>query len=89
MDKYFEKFRKFRQCIAEKNYDALTDILTNIISINENPFSMYRFRDVKCFEYTTNKMIANELSALINYDENCFDSKWDSKIFVLNGSVTS
>lgn len=75
MDKYFEKFRKFRQCIAEKNNNALTDILTNIISINEDPFSMHRFKDVKCFEYTTNKMIANELSALINYDENCFDSK--------------
>ena len=78
MKKAFEKFRQAQQYIAEKNYNAMTDMLTQINNSFRNnlQFGFHYFSNENRFEKTTDYMIANEIIYMIlteldfSYDDN-------------------
>lgn len=61
MKKAFEKFRKAKQYIAEKNTAELTKMVRDIIETSNHFNFIFDFDKTECFEDITNHMIVSEL----------------------------
>ena len=73
MEAAFEKFRKAKQYIAERNYKELTTMLNKMLK-KPNTF-FYRCDAEECFESITNRMIACEFYHMIFTEPDFFDNK--------------
>lgn len=61
MKKAFEKFRKAKQYMAEKNTAELTKMVRDIIETESGFHFTFEFEKTECFESVTNYMIVSEL----------------------------